>query len=294
MGDLRSVRTALGMLGNAEMDAGNLAAARDAYRRAKEIVDQEPANSSALGFWYANMGAIALQDDHLEEAESLLLEARRWLSEAQPVWYLGAALSRLGAVYRRRADLDQAEEVFAAAFSELRRYGAVVGTIGCLEETARLALQRKQPERAATLLAAASALRDASGAALTSTARREFNHSLAQVRAALPSDRFDPAWARGRLLSLDEAIAVATVSEEVKEEAADDQPVVLAALTRRELEVADLVAEGLTNAAIAQRLAISPGTARIHVERVREKLGCTSRVQIAAWVIRQRDTTSAH
>jgi pimeloyl-ACP methyl ester carboxylesterase/DNA-binding CsgD family transcriptional regulator len=59
-------------------------------------------------------------------------------------------------------------------------------------------------------------------------------------------------------------------------------------LTGRELEVAGLVAEGLTNHAIARRLSIAPRTAEAHVENIRRKLGVRSRAQIAAWVTEQR------
>ncbi|MEA2643587.1 MAG: hypothetical protein QOG08_613 [Chloroflexota bacterium] len=55
-------------------------------------------------------------------------------------------------------------------------------------------------------------------------------------------------------------------------------------LTRREREVADLVAQGLTNREIATRLFISERTAESHVEQIRGKLGVHSRVQIANWV----------
>ena len=55
-------------------------------------------------------------------------------------------------------------------------------------------------------------------------------------------------------------------------------------LTRREREVAHLVAQGLTNREIATRLFISERTAESHVEQIRGKLGFRSRVQIANWV----------
>jgi len=55
-------------------------------------------------------------------------------------------------------------------------------------------------------------------------------------------------------------------------------------LTARELQVAGLVAAGLTNQAIARRLAVAPRTAEAHVENIRRKLGVRSRAQIAAWV----------
>ena len=59
-------------------------------------------------------------------------------------------------------------------------------------------------------------------------------------------------------------------------------------LTGRELEVAALVAQGLTNQSVARRLSVSPRTAEAHVENIRRKLGVHSRAQIAAWVTEQR------
>src|ERR1700730_8322252 len=60
--------------------------------------------------------------------------------------------------------------------------------------------------------------------------------------------------------------------------------VVAPSLTRREREVAILVAQGLTNREIATRLFISERTAESHVEQIRGKLGFHSRVQIATWM----------
>ena len=55
-------------------------------------------------------------------------------------------------------------------------------------------------------------------------------------------------------------------------------------ITGRELEVARLVARGLTNAEIAAELFISPGTVKTHVANLGRKLGARNRVAIAAWV----------
>ena len=65
-----------------------------------------------------------------------------------------------------------------------------------------------------------------------------------------------------------------------------------ARLTKREREVADLIAEGLTNKEIATRLVISPRTTQAHVEHILTKLGSTSRAQIAAWVVETRGENS--
>jgi DNA-binding CsgD family transcriptional regulator len=66
------------------------------------------------------------------------------------------------------------------------------------------------------------------------------------------------------------------------------EPPARAPLTGRELEVAELIAEGLTNQAIASRLSIAPRTAESHVESIRRKLQVRSRAQIAAWVTEHR------
>jgi DNA-binding CsgD family transcriptional regulator len=59
-------------------------------------------------------------------------------------------------------------------------------------------------------------------------------------------------------------------------------------LTRREQEVADLVARGLSNAAVARQLYLSPATVASHLSHILEKLGFSSRVEIAAWIVERR------
>jgi DNA-binding CsgD family transcriptional regulator len=64
-----------------------------------------------------------------------------------------------------------------------------------------------------------------------------------------------------------------------------------AALTARQLQVAALVAEGLTNRQIAERLGIQERSAEGHLERIRQRLGVSSRAQVAAWWARRADAT---
>ena len=64
-------------------------------------------------------------------------------------------------------------------------------------------------------------------------------------------------------------------------------------LTRREREIAGLVAEGLTNREIARKLFISERTAEGHVEQIRNKLGFTSRSQVASWATQNLVTPPA-
>jgi DNA-binding CsgD family transcriptional regulator/tetratricopeptide (TPR) repeat protein len=59
------------------------------------------------------------------------------------------------------------------------------------------------------------------------------------------------------------------------------------ALTPREREVVSLLAEGLTNSQVADRLYISPRTAAVHVSNILAKLGMSSRTEVAAWAVRE-------
>ena len=58
-------------------------------------------------------------------------------------------------------------------------------------------------------------------------------------------------------------------------------------MTRREREIAGLLAEGLTNKEIASRLVISQRTAETHVDHILSKLGMARRAEVAAWAVRE-------
>ncbi len=82
-----------------------------------------------------------------------------------------------------------------------------------------------------------------------------------------------PGWRRDRAEALHRRLSGRTVQ-------------VAGELTTREREVAGLLAEGLTNGQIAQRLFISPKTASVHVSNILMKLNMSTRAEIAAWAVR--------
>ena len=101
------------------------------------------------------------------------------------------------------------------------------------------------------------------------------------VRRKLGESAYDAAWYAGGTLTVDEAIDVAR-SVLDGQSAATNLPG--SPLTRRETEVAALVARGLSTSGIAAELVISVATVRVHVDHIMAKLDLHSRIQIAAWV----------
>jgi non-specific serine/threonine protein kinase len=83
-----------------------------------------------------------------------------------------------------------------------------------------------------------------------------------------------------RALALHETLAPAAVRAPARHSTSDG-------LTSREQEIARLVADGLSNHDIAERLVITEGTVEVHVKHILGKLGFRSRTQVAGWVARQ-------
>jgi tetratricopeptide (TPR) repeat protein len=118
-----------------------------------------------------------------------------------------------------RAAKDQGDSGAARALSEeslaiFRELGGRSrGIFQNLEELAAVAVAQGQPERAARLFGAAEGLREALGAPLPPVDRAEHDRSVAAVRTALGEEAFTAAWAEGRAMSLDEAVAYALKTE---------------------------------------------------------------------------------
>ncbi|MFI6278239.1 ATP-binding protein [Streptomyces sp. NPDC050988] len=108
------------------------------------------------------------------------------------------------------------------------------------------------------------------------------------VRGVLGDRHFDELVARGARLPLEEAIGIALEGRPTDGDRPADGDEAATALSRREWEVAELVARGNTNKEIAATLVISTRTAEGHVRRILDKLGLASRAQIAAWMTGRR------
>lgn len=199
-------------------------------------------------------------------------------------YYRSAALRGMGVLAWQQGERDRAQQLLRAALRINRTtHSPPLASFG-LEAMAWVAGRRADARRAAVLLGAAQGLWPAARTVSTVLPNMFRFHDECErtTRRALGEKKFDLALRRGRAMGMNAAIAFA-----LEEEAADTSASVgaLAGLTKRERQVADLVAEGLSNRQIAAKLVISQRTTQGHVEHILTKLGFTSRAQIAAWVV---------
>jgi non-specific serine/threonine protein kinase len=136
-------------------------------------------------------------------------------------------------------------------------------------------LVRRDPARALKVLAAAAAIRARVGGEFQPIYRTRVDRLRAAADAALGADA-ELVWREGSRVALDDAIALAFGD-------ARPRTVSPSGLSERELEVARLVADGLTNKTIAARLQLSVRTVDSHVRHALIRLGLDNRTQLAAW-----------
>jgi predicted ATPase/DNA-binding NarL/FixJ family response regulator len=204
-------------------------------------------------------------------------------------FYRSSALWSCSVVSWLGGDLQQAaaEVVESLRLKTAAGLGDDVGTALCLEVLAWITTGQQQHRRAAILLGAADALRTGQGTTIASFQHLLSHHDRCerQAREALGEAAYVDAVNDGRSLTPDEALSFAV--HQRRPTAPSSSADTSTRLTRREREIADLVARGMSNKDIAATLVISTRTAESHVENILTKLGFTRRTQVAAWVAAQ-------
>jgi len=187
-----------------------------------------------------------------------------------------------------------AAEALHRALTAGHALGDLLGTAYAVEALAWLAARREQPERTAWLLGAADQLWAVTGRRLSGIAVLEESrqHAVDAARGALGMRRYTAAYSRGASLGMDAVVREAL--DEAREppagagddvaaagdEAAAGVRAMAGLLTRREREIAELVASGLSNREIGSRLFISKRTVDAHVDHIFGKLEISSRIQL--------------
>jgi non-specific serine/threonine protein kinase len=258
------------------------AAAADAEAAVAQAhaLDEDDLPPFLRAFVLNRLGHEAYELGDWSRAEAVLEEAiERWRRLGNP-WGIGVVLGKLADVAQARGDDARAAALYRESLGLWLGHGNELGTVEILTGLARLAAKGR-PEDAVYLFAAAEAIQVQIGLTLAPALRAKNERALAATRAELGEEVFAAAWAAGGALPLDQAIAEArTVTVDADRHArADPDPLPSAAggLTRRELEVLKLVASGLTNAQVAERLFISPRTVNAHLNSIYGKLGVSSR-----------------
>ena len=144
---------------------------------------------------------------------------------------------------------------------------------------AGVAVRTGRPRRALRLAGVAWGLCEAGQFSMPAVREARLEQWLRPARKQLGSAAVQQIVAEGRRMSLAEAVSYALADE--PEEAWRSGP--RRTLTQRELEVASLVARGLTNRSIAGQLHLSVRTVDTHVDHVLTKLGFNNRAQLVAW-----------
>jgi non-specific serine/threonine protein kinase len=288
------------LLANAHHALGLCAQMAGQPQRARALLDQAVTGYAEAGELNVNVIAARVSFAGATLALGDRAEASRILGRCYTdcaahgeQWARTLALQWLAFDALDAGDLDRAG---GYAEERLRIKRALDDTLGIqtsLKMISAVAAAAGRYERAGHLLGAAEQIRERFGArdlVTSSPLGVRLEQGRAASLAALGDSRYEAAVRLGASADQDAAIAYALGEQPdlaprapAREDTVDPGP-----LTRRERQVAELIAKGLTNKQIASRLAIGPRTVEAHVENILAKLRFRSRTQVAGWVARQQ------
>lgn len=198
----------------------------------------------------------------------------------QENWFRSYALWAYGVEVWKEGDTQRAVELERQALRLKEPFDDRLGVALCVEALSWIYCADGDGERATLLLSALKEMWRSFGGPLFGYLVPAHQACEKTARDLLGARKFDTVWRKGTELTPDEVVEYAMREEPPQGEPSRRQ----SPLTRREMEIARLVAEGMSNKTIAATLVIAQRTAEGHVEHILSKLGFNSRVQIAAWV----------
>ena len=237
------------------------------------------------------LGDLALLAGDTERATACYEESLALWRELRGVPGIASALHKLGQVSRCHQDNSLAHARFAQALALQTELGNNQGIGECLAGLAATNAASGRPVRAAQLFAASSTLLAFIGVPLAPVDQLTLDRDIDANRRQLGIDAWDRAWSAGSALSPEQAIQLALVDEadggpdqtaNDQEPEHEDSP---SRLSRRERQVTQLLAQGLTYREISGALFISERTVGSHVDHIMTKLGIRSRTRVAVWAV---------
>lgn len=265
-------------------DLGFVAVARRDLAAARPLLDESLALFRRLGdrdgvsFALVNLGLLARERGDFPTARDRFAESLALRRAAGTRSGIAGSLRHLAALAASQGDHPAAHGLYRESLRLFHEIGAAWGCAECLHGLAALAAAAGDDGRAAFLAGAAAAQR-----------RRAVRHSLADEHWAVPllavgrarhPARWDADLTAGQAAPLDLALDLADDAP-VSPPAPAPRPVYPAGLTAREVEVLRLVAQGLSDAQVAERLFLSPRTVGRHLASVYAKLDVPSRTAAA-------------
>jgi predicted ATPase/DNA-binding CsgD family transcriptional regulator len=277
LGDTVGEGIATVYLGRSNMSRGRITHGAPDVARAVALVS-EAGDRPAIAFAIFYSGLVAELTGQLEDACDIMIRCAAMAAELGLAPLNARARQMLGYVRLDLGQLSGARAALAEGFPVSMDVGdRWIVQIG-LGGFAGLAAKTGRPRLALRLAGALEAYQDVNEFSMPVPIAAIVDRWLAPARA-----KAGPAAARwlaeGRRLSPEEAVGLALANE--PDDARPPGP--RQTLTRREAEVASLVARGLTNRDIAAQLFLSVRTVEVHVDHILTKLGFHTRTQLAAW-----------
>jgi len=277
--------------GNAAMFAGDHARGLPLLEQALAVFEELGIRSGQM-WTLIDLGLSRGLAESPERGYADLIAAQELGAATGEVWWRSFALWALSVLRWRAGDTVGAAAAAKESLVIRRVLQDEQFTVGlAVESLAWIAGSERRDQRAAVLLGASDRMWQAMNTSLSAfRGLRDFHDEIVdQVRARLGAEPFAAARRRGLELTTADAVAMALERQprvRVPEPRAEAAAGV--GLTKREREVAALIAQGLSNREIAARLVVAQRTAEGHVENILSKLGFTSRAQVAGWLAGQK------
>lgn len=182
---------------------------------------------------------------------------------------VATATYHLAELARADGDLARAASLHHEALAERHATGVWPSVVESLEAVAGLAVAASANSVAARLFGAAQRLREAEPWRRSPHRQDAYERDLGMLREAMPPEELDRLWHEGEAMTAEQAVAYARRGRGPRFRPTKG----LAALTPTEQKIVALIADGLTNPEIAERLFISPRTVQSHLRNVYSKLG---------------------
>jgi predicted ATPase/DNA-binding CsgD family transcriptional regulator len=189
---------------------------------------------------------------------------------------VATATYHLAELARAEGDLARAASLHHEALGERHATGDWPSVVESLEAVAGLAIVGRANQVAARLLGAAEQLREAGPWRRPAHRQDAYERDFQMLREAMLAEELDRLRHEGEAMTAEQAVAYARRGRGPRFRPTKG----LAALTPTEQEIVALVADGLTNPEIAERLFISPRTVQSHLRNVYSKLDVRSRREL--------------